>query len=275
MSLFADRLDETARRNKSLLCVGLDPWLPSMAIPDIAKFNLAIIDATADLVCAYKPNYAFYEAQGIPGLQAMEATIREAKWRGIPVILDVKRGDIGSTATAYAQAAFDVWGADAVTLNPYMGGDTLEPFLAYEDRGVFVLARTSNPGARDFEELPVQTTNGTRLLYEYVAANVQSWNAKGNAGLVVGATAPDELQRIRTIAPDMPILIPGIGTQGGDLAASVENGATASGLRAIINASRSITYASKGPDYAEAAREAAQDLRDGINVVRQKLRFSW
>ncbi len=275
MTLFTQRLDDTACRNQSLLCVGLDPWLPSMATKDIAKFNAAIIEATADLVCAYKPNYAFYEAQGIDGLRAMQVTIAEAHRREVPVILDAKRGDIGSTAMAYAQAAFHVWQADAVTVNPYMGGDTLEPYLAYEDRGVFVLTRTSNPGGRDFEELLIQGEGRPTPLFEHVTALVQAWDTHGNAGLVVGATAPEELARVREIAPEMPLLIPGIGTQGGDLESSVRNGIDARGLRAVINASRSITYASKGADYAEAARQAAHELRDGINAIRGRLGFTW
>jgi len=271
MSSFVDRLNAAAARNRSLVCVGLDPWRPSMPIADIAAFNRAIIEATADLVCAYKPNYAFYEAEGIDGLRALAETI-EAVPHGIPVILDAKRGDIGSTATAYAKAAFEVWNADAVTLNPYMGGDTLDPFLAYADRGSLILTRTSNPGGRDFEELPVG--EGTPL-YEHVTRRAVEWNGKGNVGLVVGATAPDELRRIRAIAGDMPILIPGIGTQGGDLEAAVRYGMNAKGLGAVINSSRGIIYASKGADFAEAARAAATKLRDEINEVRARLGFRW
>ncbi len=273
VSLFIDRLDDAARRNKSLLCVGLDPWLPSMPIDDITAFNKAIIEATSDLVCAYKPNYAFYEAEGINGLKALEATIAAIRDKGVPVILDAKRGDIGSTATAYAKAVFEAWGADAVTVNPYMGGDTLEPFLAYGDRGTLVLTRTSNSGAKDFEELNVGSEG--RPLYEHVTKRVQEWNTARNAGLVVGATAPSELKRVRAIAPDMPILIPGIGTQGGDLEASVRNGVDARGLRAIVNASRSVIYASKGADFAEAARQAAEKLRGDINAELGRMGHEW
>jgi orotidine-5'-phosphate decarboxylase len=270
VSLFIERLDAAAKKNQSLVCVGLDPWRPSMPIADIATFNKAIIEATHDLVCAYKPNSGFYEAEGFDGLRALEATIAAVP-DGIPVILDAKRGDIGSTAEAYAKAAFEVWGADAVTVNPYMGGDTLEPFLAYEDRGVFVLTRTSNPGASDFQELVL----GGRPLYELVAERVQEMNTRRNAGLVVGATASEELARVRAIAPEMPILIPGIGTQGGDLESSIRNGADTRGLGAIVNASRSVIYASKGADFAEAARAAATKLRDDINSVRGGMGFAW
>jgi orotidine-5'-phosphate decarboxylase len=282
MGLFTERLNAAATRNQSLVCIGLDPWGPSMPIDDIAAFTKAIIDATCDLVCAYKPNYAFYEAEGLPGLHALEATINAIP-DGVPVILDAKRGDIGSTATAYAKAAFEAWGADAVTLSPYMGGDTVEPFLAYEDRGVFILARTSNPGAKDFEELPITYDenlakahgSASRPLYEHVVERAIEWNTRANIGLVVGATAPEELQRIRALAPTMPILIPGIGTQGGDLEAAVRDGVDANGLGAVISASRSIIYAGKGSDFADAARAAAQTLRDHINVEREKLGFRW
>lgn len=282
MSKFTDRLDAAATRNQSLVCVGLDPWRPSMPIDDFAAFTKAIIEATSDLVAVYKPNYAFFEAEGLEGLRALEATMKAVP-SGVPVILDAKRGDIGSTATAYAKAAFEVWGADAVTLNAYMGGDTVEPFLEYEHKGVFILTRTSNPGARDFEELPIAYDEGvasahagrSRPLYEHVTERAVEWNTRGNIGLVVGATAPDELRRIRAIATDMPILIPGIGTQGGDLEASIRYGVNTNGLGAIINSSRGIIFASKGPDFVEAARAATEKLRSEINVEREKLGFRW
>ena len=282
MSQFTERLDDTARRNQSLACVGLDPWLPSMPIDDFAAFTKAIIDATCDLVCAYKPNYAFFEAQGLEGLQALKATIDSVP-DGIPVILDAKRGDIGSTATAYAKATFEVWGADAVTLNPYMGGDTLEPFLEYEDRGVFVLTRTSNPGGKDFEDLPIAYEESSRVghagvsrpLYEHVTERAVEWNSRGNIGLVVGATASDELKRIRALAPSMPILIPGIGTQGGDLESAIRYGTDNRGMRAVVNSSRGIIFASKGPDFADAARAATEHLRESINLVRAQAGYSW
>ena len=282
MTLFTERLNAAAIRNRSLVCIGLDPWGPSMPIDDIAAFTRAIIEATEDLVCAYKPNYAFYEAEGLPGLHALKATI-DAIPDGVPVILDAKRGDIGSTATAYAKAAFEAWNADAVTLSPYMGGDTIEPFLEYEDRGVLILTRTSNPGGRDFEDLPIAYDEGSarayggtsRPLYEHVVERAVEWNTRSNIGLVVGATAPEELQRIRGLAPAMPILIPGVGTQGGDLEAAVRYGVDADGLGAIINSSRGIIFAGNGPDFADAARAAAQALRDQINAERDKLGLRW
>ena len=282
MSLFTERLDDAARRNQSLVCVGLDPWRPSMPIDDFAAFTKAIIDVTSDLVCAYKPNSAFFEAEGLEGMQALKATI-EAVPDGIPVILDAKRGDIGSTATAYAKAVFEAWGADAVTLNPYMGGDTLQPFLEYEDRGIFVLTRTSNPGGSDFEDLPIAYGEGSasvhtgqsRPLYEHVTERAVEWNTRGNIGLVVGATAPDELKRIRALAGSMPILIPGIGTQGGDLEAAIRYGTDDRGLRAVVNSSRGIIFASKGPDFADAARAATERLRESINAVRAQAGYSW
>ena len=274
MSTFLEKLDSAAARNRSLLSVGLDPWPPSMPIADIADFCKAMIEATSDVVCAYKPQIAFFEAEGLPGLRALEAAINAIPSH-IPVILDAKRGDIGNTSTAYAKAIFDVWGADAITVSPYMGGDSLEPFLAYRDRGVFVLARTSNPGGADFEDLRVQTPDGERPLYEQVVRAAQTWNTAGNVGLVVGATVPEELAQVRSLAGDMPILIPGIGAQGGDLEASVRNGVDPNGRRAVVNAARGVLYASKGPDFADAARAAAIEIRDGINAELERNDHPW
>ena len=275
MSRFIDRLDDAARANRSLLGLNLDPWGPSMPIDDIAAFNRAIIDATHDLVCVYKPNSAFYEAGGLDGLRALQDTVEAAHAKNIPVILDAKRGDIANSSVAYAKAAFEVWGADALTVSPYMGGDSLEPFLAYEDRGVFVLTRTSNPGAADIEELIVQSPDGPRPLYEQVAIAAAGWNTRGNIGLVVGATAPDELARVRSLAPDMPILVPGVGAQGGDLAASVRNGVDANGRRVVIAVGRQVLYASKGTGYAQAARAEAERLRDRINAELDAMGVAW
>lgn len=260
---FIEKLQAAARRNNSLLCVGLDPRLERL--PDrfhsadnpFLAFNRAVIEATADLVCAYKPNFAFYEAQGLAGLEALRETIRAVPPE-IPVILDAKRGDIGSTAEAYARAAFELWGADAVTVNPYLGGDSLEPFLAYPDRGVFVLCHTSNPGAADFQTL---ATEG-RPLYEVVAEQAARWNRAGNVGLVVGATYPAALRRVRAVAPDLPILLPGVGAQGGDLPAALQAGLTADGDGLVVNASRGVIF-------AEGPRAAARSLRDEINAARE------
>ncbi|MCH7608667.1 MAG: orotidine-5'-phosphate decarboxylase [Chloroflexi bacterium] len=275
MSRFIDRLDDAARANRSLLGLNLDPWGPSMPVDDIAAFNRAIIDATHDLVCVYKPNSAFYEAAGLDGLRALQDTVEAAHAKNIPVILDAKRGDIANSSVAYAKAAFEVWGADALTVSPYMGGDSLEPFLAYEDRGVFVLTRTSNPGAADIEELIVQSPGGPRPLYEQVAIAAAGWNTRGNVGLVVGATAPDELARVRGLAPAMPILVPGVGAQGGDLAASVRNGVDANGRRVVIAVGRQVLYASKGAGYAQAARAEAERLREAINAELDAMGVGW
>ena len=264
---FQEKLSEASKRNQSLLCVGLDVDLDLMGEPDVVRFCQNIIDATADLVCAYKPNWAFYEALGIEGFDAL-MQIRAHIPSSIPVIGDVKRGDIGNTSAMSARGLFDVFGFDAITVNPYLGYDAVEPYIAYRDKGVFVLCRTSNPGAADFQSLVVEDEGGSRFLYEVVAARAVEWNRYGNIGLVVGATYPEELKRVRAICPDMPILVPGVGAQGGDLEASVRNGVNAGGLNAIINASRQVLYASRNEDYAEASRRSAHTLRDAINRAR-------
>ncbi len=263
---FLEKLAKAAKKNNSLLCVGLDPD-PAMMPEgiDIFKFNKAIIEATAEYVCAYKPNIAFYEAAGIPGLEALKRT-REYIPDDIPVIIDAKRGDIGNTAKAYARSLFDYYNFDAATLNPYLGYDALEPFIAYNDRGLFILCRTSNKGAADFQSLPVETESGVKKLYEAVAEKVNEWNRHGNLGLVVGATYPEELKVIRERYPEMPILIPGVGAQGGELELAVKYGADRGRQRTIINSSRGILYASKGRDFAGAAGRAARELRDRINA---------
>ncbi len=263
---FVDKLLAASHKNKSLLCVGLDPDPGLMPKMSISKFNKAIIEVTSDLVCAYKPNLAFYEALGMKGLKALQETI-ECIPDYIPIIGDAKRGDIGNTAKAYARGLFDVFGFDAATVNPYLGFDSIEPFINYEDKGVFILCHTSNPGAKDFQNF---ADAGGRHLYETVAQKASEWNVHGNIGLVVGATYTQELKEIRKLCPDMPLLIPGVGAQGGDLALAVKNGVDAQGEKAIINVSRQVLYASKSNDFAEAARSAARDVRDRINkVVRQ------
>jgi orotidine-5'-phosphate decarboxylase len=262
---FVEKLAEAVQKNKSLLCIGLDPD-PSRMPEGIGvfEFNRSIIDATADLVCAYKPNIAFYEALGNEGLDALKRT-RDYLPEGIPVIVDAKRGDIGNTARAYARSLFDYYSFDATTVSPYLGFDSIEPFIQYHDRGVFVLCRTSNAGAVDFQSLPCEVDGSHKLLFEIVAEKVSQWNTHSNLGLVVGATYPEELKLIRQRYPDMPLLIPGVGAQGGELLQVVSYGVDAGRQRTIINSSRQILYASKGPDFARAAREAAQELRDGIN----------
>ncbi len=263
---FTAKLAGACRKNRSLLCVGLDtdPALLPGGV-DVFGFNKAIIDATADLVCAYKPNIAFYEAQGNAGLDALKRT-RDYVPGDIPVIIDAKRGDIGNTAAAYARSLFEDFRFDAATVSPYLGFDSLEPFFRYQDRGVFILCRTSNPGAADFQSLACKVEGGHKPLFEIVAEKVNSWNRYGNLGLVVGATYPEELKLIRRKYPEMPLLVPGVGAQGGELALAVRYGADAGRQRTIINSSRQILYASKGKDFAAAARRVAREMRDDINL---------
>jgi len=267
---FIEKLTNATRKNKSLLCVGLDPNPELM--PDkvgIFEFNKAIIDATSDLVCAYKLNLAFYEALDSKGLDALKRTIKYIP-DDIPTIGDAKRSDIGNTAKAYARAIFSNFNFDATTVNPYLGFDSIDPFIQYRDKGVFILCRTSNAGAIDFQSLRCEAEGGYRPLFELVALKAKQWNIYGNIGLVVGATYPEELRLIRDSHPDMPLLIPGIGAQGGDLALAVRYGVDAQGERAIFNSSRQIIYASPEKDFAQAARRVASSLRDQINSLRQK-----
>jgi len=267
---FVERLLSIGRRNQSLLCIGLDPDPELMPIADVFQFNKEIIDATSDLVCAYKPNLAFYEALGWRGVRALYHTVKYIAG-AIPVIGDAKRGDVSHSSQAYAKALFDMMGFDAVTVNPYLGQDSLEPFLSYADRGVFILCRTTNPGALDIQTLRCFDDGGGKglPLFEVIAQRARRWNTRGNVGLVVGATSPAELKRVRQLCPDMPLLIPGVGTQGGDLVAAVQCGVNRRGELAVINSSRQIIYASKDKDFAKAARQAAQQLRDQINAILQ------
>ena len=262
---FIEKLTGISRKNRSLLCVGLDP--DPKLMPDkvsVFDFNKAIIDATADLVCAYKPNFAFYEAIGNEGLGALKRTVDYIP-KAIPVIADAKRGDIGNTAKAYAEAIFTYFNFDAATVSPYLGFDSLEPFIQYHDKGILILCRTSNPGAVDFQSLICELDNKKLPLFEIVALKASQWNKHGNIGLVVGATYPEELKLIRQNHPDMPLLIPGIGAQGGDLATPVRYGVDAHGEKAIINSSRQILYASREKTFAVEARRAALALREQIN----------
>jgi len=264
---FLEKLAGAVRKNKSLVCVGLDPD-PSL-MPEgigVLDFNRAIIQVTSDFACAYKPNFAFYEALGIEGMIALRETVKSVP-ANIPVIADAKRGDIGNTAKAYARAIFDCFGFDACTVNPYLGSDAVEPFVQYRDKMTFILCRTSNAGAADFQSLRCETPKGTKQLYEIVAEKASVWNEHGNVGLVVGATYPDELKAVRARYPETPFLIPGIGAQGGDLAFTVKNGLDKNRERTVINSSRQILYASRGKDFAEAAGKAAKTMRDQINAV--------
>ncbi len=274
MSAFLSRLERRWARSDSLVCIGLDPEIERFPgqIADhaspIFQFNKAIIDATADLVCAYKPQFAHYAAyEAEDQLQRTIEYIHDA-YPGVPVILDSKRGDVGNTAERYAIEAFERYGADAVTVNPYLGGDSLEPFLRHEDRGVIVLCRTSNAGARDLQDLVVGT--GRRLYHAVAELAAQRWNARGNVMLVVGATYPAELSEVRAIVGDMPLLVPGVGAQGGDVAAAVRNGQSGTGAGLVISSSRGILYASGRDDFASAARTAALQLRDQINAHRRR-----
>lgn len=269
---FMHALNAAWRERNSLLCVGLDPdpaRFPAhlRGQPDaILTFCKAIVDATADLACSFKPQIAYFAAQRAEEqLEALIAHIHQAH-PAIPVILDAKRGDIGSTAEQYAVEAFERFKADALTVNPYLGRDSIEPYLAYSDKGIILLCRTSNPGGSDLQFLDV----GGEKLYEHLARLVsKEWNVGGQCALVVGATFPSEIARVRELTGDMPLLVPGIGAQGGDIEATVRAGRTARGDGLLINSSRAILYAGMGEDFADAARRVAIDTRDAINVHRR------
>lgn len=265
---FNHKLAAAVERNNSLVCVGLDPDPALMAIPDVANFNRAIIEATADLVCCYKPNIAFYEAMGQDGWDALRATLAAIPGE-IPVLVDAKRGDIGNSSVAYARAIFDVLGADAMTINAWGGEEAVEPFLEYESKGVFIWCRSSNFSAGDFQDLEVDVEGRRRPLWQAIALKANGWNQTGNLGIVMGATYPEQLQQARQLCPDMPFLVPGVGAQDGSLRDSVRAGLNSKGEGMIINASRSIIYASgERNDFAMAARAAALLLRDEINRHR-------
>ncbi len=268
---FMQALRQRWRDADSLVCVGLDPEpsrFPAVLRGDadaVFRFCASIVDATADLVCAFKPQIAHFAALGAEGvLERVIAHIHD-RHPGIPVILDAKRGDIGSTARHYVEEAFDRYHAEAVTLNPYLGRDSVQPFLDRADTGAILLCRTSNPGGADFQNLDC----GGRPLYQHIAATIaDDWNTNGNCMLVVGATVPAELGAVRALVGDMPLLVPGVGAQGGDVAAVVKNGSSRDGAGLVVNSSRAILYASSGADYAEAARAATLALRDAINRHR-------
>jgi orotidine-5'-phosphate decarboxylase len=269
---FLERLHAAARKNESWLCVGLDPD-PALVPPGLAtddasewvpRFLGAIVDATRDLVCCYKPNIAFFEALGLPGQVALRTLLKRIP-RDIPVLIDAKRGDTPQTMRAYARAIFDELGADAVTVNPYLGRDSLEPFFDYADRGVFVLCKTSNPGAGEIQDLVVE---GAEPLFMRVARQATSWDKHATLGFVVGATYPADVAAVRRIAPRAPILLPGVGAQAGDLERSVHAGIDAAGGGTLVNASRTILYASSDSNWQMAARGEAQKLRSAINAAR-------
>ncbi|HEX7259779.1 MAG TPA: orotidine-5'-phosphate decarboxylase [Candidatus Saccharimonadia bacterium] len=270
---FKTKLSSAVQQNDTLLCVGLDPVRDNL--PDHLKnhgnafftFNKAIIDATADLICAFKPNSAFYEAEGADGISQLHDTCRYItdNHPHIPIILDFKRADIGSTNQAYSKFAFDYLGVDAITVHPYLGRDAIQPFLDYKDKGIMILVRTSNPGSGEFQNLEV---DGVKLYLKVAKAVQDSWNANQNCQLVIGATYPEELAEIRKlVGDDMIFLVPGIGAQGGqtDL---LRGGFTKNGDGLIISSSRETIYASGGENFADAARAKATELRDQINSYR-------
>ncbi|HEU4851092.1 MAG TPA: orotidine-5'-phosphate decarboxylase [Telluria sp.] len=269
---FINKLSAAWSANNSLLCVGLDPDIAKMPaglqdLHGITTFCKQIVDATADVACSFKPQIAYFAALGAERQLEQVCEYIRSNYPSIPLILDAKRGDIGATAHQYAREAFDRYGADAVTVNPYMGFDSVEPYLEWPDRGAIVLCRTSNPGGSDLQFLE----SGGRPLYQHVADLVANkWNRNGQCALVVGATFPEELRRVREIVGDMPLLVPGVGAQGGDVKATVTMGKTAAGTGMMINSSRAILYAmpGAGEDYAAAARRVAIETRDAINLYR-------
>ncbi len=263
--MFSEKLRAAAETNNSFLCIGLDPDPELMAHPHIPSFLQEIVDATSDLVCAYKPNLAFFEALGMGGMQTMLESLRSVP-KHIPIIADAKRGDIGNTARFYARGLFDVYKFDAVTVNAYGGRDAVQPFIDYADRGVLVWCRSSNPGAADLQDTRLEDG---RFVYEAIAERAREWNTSGNVGLVAGATWPEQIERVRDICPDMWILVPGVGAQEGDLEAAVQAAMNADGGRFILNASRAVLYTAKDDGYAKAARKAAQKLRSRINLMRE------
>ena len=279
---FLEQLQTAERQNGSLLCVGLDPEpakFPAAYRGDASKiydFCASIVEATADLVIAYKPQIAYFAAHRAEDqLERLMAHMRSTAPH-VPIILDAKRGDIGSTAEQYAKEAFERYGADAVTLSPYMGWDSVQPYLKYHGKGAFLLCRTSNPGGDDFQNQRLRDVPGQPALFEHISALAQGpWNENGQLGLVVGATYPSEIERVRAVAPTLPLLIPGVGAQGGDAAATVKAGwrhaqdaiATTTGP-VIVNSSRAILYASSGADFAQAARSEALRTRTVLEQAR-------
>jgi orotidine-5'-phosphate decarboxylase len=270
---FIHALNKLCLEKKSILCVGLDPQ-PSLhpLHPGFANgvfnFNRAIIDATHDLVCAYKPNLAFYEALGLEGLDSLEKTMQYIRQNTNALVIgDGKRGDVEHTAKAYAKTLFEVWGFDATTVNAYGGYDSILPFLGYEDKGTFIWCRSSNPGAVDIQDLPLSGNTNGRSVYEQIAINANEWNDKDNIGLIMGATYPHEIKVARSLCPTMPFLVPGVGAQKGALESTVKNGIDSNGLGILLSSSRQIIYASTESDYAQAAREAAQTFNARITRI--------
>ena len=271
MSYFLKRLNDASSSKRSLVCVGLDPDPSLMPISDVLGFTKAIVDATKDLVCAYKPNISFYEALGFKGMEYLSEIVTYIRLvaPGVLVIGDGKRGDISSSNIKYAKAMFDVWGFDATTVNAYAGGHSLEPFFSYEDRGVFIWCRSSNASTDSIQDLTMFDNKDSVPLYECVAKSAVEWNTRGNVGLVAGATFPREIKVIRSHCRDMPLLIPAIGAQGGDLSNALKHGLDVVDFNVIINSSRSILYPPniQSKDFDKASRDATLNLRDTINAI--------
>ncbi len=268
---FNEKLTKRWKERNSLVCVGLDPDFERIPVHlkarknPIFNFLREIIEATADLVCAFKPQIAYFSGQGAEDQLMLTLRYLQEHYPEIPVILDAKRGDIGSTAEMYAKEVYDHYGADAVTVNPYLGGDSLEPFLNRKEKGVFILCRTSNPGAEDFQSL---VSKGRKLYLVVAEKAANEWNRHGNLGLVAGATYPDELADIRAVVGDIPLLVPGIGAQGGDIASVMRAGLDSNGAGMIINSSRGVIYAGTDKQFARAARRETEILRNSINQHR-------
>jgi orotidine-5'-phosphate decarboxylase len=273
---FIEMLNDAQRRNGSMLCIGLDPEPARFPVglqgnaAKIYDFCAAIVDATADLAIAFKPQIAYFAAQRAEDqLERLMQHMRRAAPH-VPVILDAKRGDIGSTAQQYAKEAFERYGADAVTLSPFMGLDSVQPYLKYAGKGAFLLCRTSNPGGNDLQSQRLSSIEGQPLLYEHVAKLAQGpWNENGQLGLVVGATFPTEIERVRQLAPTLPLLIPGVGAQGGDATAAVKAGWRVD-APIVVNSSRAILYASSSEDFAEASRREAKRTRDVLQAATRQ-----
>jgi orotidine-5'-phosphate decarboxylase len=284
---FQQKIDNSVKKNNSLVCVGLDsdvdkiPFHLKKRKQPVFEFNKQIVDSTCDLVCAYKLNSAFYEAQGVEGIGQLKLTCDylRNKYPEIPIILDAKRGDIGNTNKGYIKFVFEYLGADAITIHPYLGAEAIQPFLDQKDKGIIILCKTSNTGSDEFQNLTIKTTKTSLptlhgrcsdgYLYQLVAYNVvKKWNNNNNCMLVVGATYPEELKTVRKIVGDITILVPGVGAQGGDLAAIMKDGLTKDKKGLIINSSRGIIFASSEKDFAERAREETKKLKDLINGYR-------
>jgi len=267
---FIQKMKMSIASRKSFLCVGLDPD-PRLMPPGISldEFILGIVKSTSDLACSYKINFAFFESMGEKGFAHLKFA-RDCVPEDIPVIADAKRADIGNTSRQYAEAIFSVMGFDAITVNPYMGHDSLLPFISYTDRGVFILCRTSNPGSSDFQDVLVSNGTDKIPLYQLVSKKAAEWNQNGNIGLVVGATWPEEIKQIRNQNPDMPLLIPGVGAQGGSIELVAQNAIGPNSKMAIINSSRSIIHASCENDFGIRARLKAEEMRNQINFFSSR-----